>query len=88
MSLKLGFKKWYLQFLQVKAVKNGSNISRYEEQLEVLKKLSYYPNILFTDKYLEENTNHAKYINVITSKALDKKKYQRTKRYLKECLRA
>lgn len=87
MFLKFAFKKWYLQFLQFKATDKQLNKTRYYEQLNVLLKLSQ-PNILFTKSFVDESLEYAKYINLITSKAMDDRKYQRAVRHLKECQKA
>lgn len=83
-NLKLASRKVRLQYLQVKSLKNCSNLTRVNEQKQVLRMLLLNPNLLFTDKYLNKEENWLyKYINNLNMSAKNDTLFHSAKRMLK-----
>ncbi|WP_020006236.1 hypothetical protein [Salinicoccus albus] len=81
--LSMAFRKVYLQWLQVKHVKEGSNRERTELQKEVLRYLLTHPGKLVSSERVNYPKNYAKYLNVLTSNVKNDRLYEISKKRLK-----
>ena len=81
--LRLAFRKVYLQWLQVRYVKNGKNNERSELQKEVLRYLLTHPGQLVSSERVSKPEHYAKYLNVLTSNVKNDRLYEVSKKRLK-----
>lgn len=79
------FKKLYLQYLQVQALKKSSfNGTRLNEQRKVLRKLFLKPYLLFSNKEVDpKKESLAKYFNHLSVIASNDRLYKSAKNTLK-----
>lgn len=79
------FKKLYLQYSQVQALKRSSlNSARLNEQKKVLRKLFLKPYLLFSNKEVDPKKEHlAKYINHLNVIVNNDRLYKSAKNTLK-----
>lgn len=78
-KLELAKRKFNLQILQLKSLRDVKQTERYKEQRKVLFMLAVSPFVLFTSKRMDTQDNALyKYANTLTASAKDDELYNAT----------